>query len=529
MRKSLGILFLLALLLALLCCASASAEVAISFTPENPRLGDYIDVTVTPGREGAQGVRYTLTTPEGTVCDEKDATEHYTASFRPREEAEYTLTATVVYGKKDEESASVTIPVSGVAPVQQGADVVYSQKDGWWHSVIYRPKKPVETLEKGGCAIFSLSHILQRLGFSGEDVLPENLCVKNSRFYIPGRGTDNPGLILQASKDYGFTTQDDLIETEKGVADCLKRGDLLTFMIVTGHIAMADGISKDGQYVHVVDSATGATFERKDRWKTKGHIFYQKEDGSFTEAMSADELPGIRWFFETEDYCGMAYWMDLHYCAHQGMRLVRRDWLQLETEGGLESVGLDYSGAMVTKVIRGQEDASESLRVPTKDLRWNTTGADSPKVAVVSNKKGANLVDGDGKNLERYSKKLTPGTLLTVLDAGEDLCYVFWRDTFCYIATKNVDLLPVHDGSFSSGIVSMNGKTSGTAKVTVRAGTNKKSVKVTEWTIGTPIAIAGKDGSYYLAEGKGRRGWIHEQYVTLEGADTDGQTVDQGE
>ena len=529
MRKSLGILFLLALLLALLCCASASAEVAISFTPENPRLGDYIDVTVTPGREGAQGVRYTLTTPEGTVCDEKDATEHYTASFRPREEAEYTLTATVVYGKKDEESASVTIPVSGVAPVQQGADVVYSQKDGWWHSVIYRPKKPVETLEKGGCAIFSLSHILQRLGFSGEDVLPENLCVKNSRFYIPGRGTDNPGLILQASKDYGFTTQDDLIETEKGVADCLKRGDLLTFMIVTGHIAMADGISKDGQYVHVVDSATGATFERKDRWKTKGHIFYQKEDGSFTEAMSADELPGIRWFFETEDYCGMAYWMDLHYCAHQGMRLVRRDWLQLETEGGLESVGLDYSGAMVTKVIRGQEDASESLRVPTKDLRWNTTGADSPKVAVVSNKKGANLVDGDGKNLERYSKKLTPGTLLTVLDAGEDLCYVFWRDTFCYIATKNVDLLPVHDGSFSSGIVSMNGKTSGTAKVTVRAGTNKKSVKVTEWTIGTPIAIAGKDGSYYLAEGKGRRGWIHEQYVTLEGADTDGQTVEQGE
>ena len=529
MRKSLGILFLLALLLALLCCASASAEVAISFTPENPRLGDYIDVTVTPGREGAQGVRYTLTTPEGTVCDEKDATEHYTASFRPREEAEYTLTATVVYGKKDEESASVTIPVSGVAPVQQGADVVYSQKDGWWHSVIYRPKKPVETLEKGGCAIFSLSHILQRLGFSGEDVLPENLCVKNSRFYIPGRGTDNPGLILQASKDYGFTTQDDLIETEKGVADCLKRGDLLTFMIVTGHIAMADGISKDGQYVHIVDSATGATFERKDRWKTKGHIFYQKEDGSFTEAMSADELPGIRWFFETEDYCGMAYWMDLHYCAHQGMRLVRRDWLQLETEGGLESVGLDYSGAMVTKVIRGQEDASESLRVPTKDLRWNTTGADSPKVAVVSNKKGANLVDGDGKNLERYSKKLTPGTLLTVLDAGEDLCYVFWRDTFCYIATKNVDLLPVHDGSFSSGIVSMKGKTSGTAKVTVRAGTNKKSVKVTEWTIGTPIAIAGKDGSYYLAEGKGRRGWIHEQYVTLEGADTDGQTVDQGE
>ena len=523
MRKTVGILF--TLLLLVFFCVSASAEAEITFAPENPRVGDYVDVTVTPGREGALGVRYTLTTPEGTVCKEKNATEHYTASFRPRTEAEYTLTATVVYGKKDEESVSVTIPVSGTAPTQEGIDVVYSQKDGWWHSVIYRPKKPVETLEKGGCAIFSLSHILQRLGFSGEDVLPENLCVKNSKFYIPGRGTDNPGLITQASKDYSFTTQEDLIETEKGVADCLKRGELLTFMIVTGHIAMADGISEDGKYVHVVDSATGATFERKDRWKTKGHIFRQEKDGSFTEVTSAGQLPGIRWFFETEDYGGMAYWMDLHYCAHQGMRLICRNWLQLETDEGLESVALDYSGAMVTKVIRG----TEAIRVPTRNLHWTTVGADSPQVAVVSNKKGANLLDGDGKNLERYSKKLSPGTILTVLGTDDKLCYVFWKDTFCYIAAKNVELLPAQQETFSSGIISMNGKTSGTAKVTVRTGTKKNSPKVTELTIGTPVAIAEKSGDYYLVEGKGRRGWIHKQYLTLEGEDTDGKTVDQGE
>ncbi len=527
MRKTFLCLSVL-LLAAFLCCASASAEVKISFSPENPAVGDYVDVTVTPEREGALGVRYTLTLGEETVCKEKDATGHYTASFRPRSEGEYTLTATVVYGKKDEESASVTVPVSGSAPAQQGPDVVYSQKDGWWHSVIYRSKKPVETLEKGGCAIFSLSHILQRLGFSGEETLPENLCVKNSRFYIPGRGTDNPGLITQASKDYGFTTQEDLIETERGIADCLKRGDLLTFMIVTGHIAMADGISEDGQYVHIVDSATGATFERKDRWKTKGHIFRQEADGSFTEVLSADELPGIRWFFETEGYGGMAYWMDLHYCAHQGMRLVRKDWLQLDTGNGSESVGLDYTGAIVTKVIRGSGDGSEAVRVPTKDVRWTTVGADGPKIAMVSNKKGANLLDGDGKNLARYSKKLTPGTLLTVLGVEEDLCYVFWKDTFCYISAKNVELLPVHSGSFASGIVSVNGKTAGTAKVTVRAGDRKNSAKVTEWTIGTPVAVAEKSGDYYLAEGKGRRGWIHQQYLTLEGADENGQTVDQG-
>ena len=512
MRKTVGILFPLALLAMLLLCASASAETGITFSPANPSVGDYVDVTVTPGREGAQGVRYTLSLGEETVCREKDATTHYTASFRPRSKGEYTLTATVVYGKKDEETASVTIPVSGTAPGQQGADVVYSQKDGRWHSVIYRSKKPVETLEKGGCAIFSLSHILQRLGFSGEDVLPENLCVKNSRFYIPGRGTDNPGLITQASKDYGFTTQEDLIETERGIVTSLRRGDLLTFSVVLGHIAMADGISEDGKYVHVVDSATGATFERKDRFKTKGHIFYQLEDGSFKEAASADELPGIRWFFETGEYGGMSYWMDLHYCAYRGMRMVRTPWLEAETDSGLQPVSLEYAGALMSRVTVG----GEGVRIPTKDLQWTTDGADSPQLAIITNTKGAYLTDADGKTLERYSNKLNPGAMMPVLGVEDDQYYVFWKDTFCYISRKSVDLLPVYQEAFSTGIVSIDGKTAGTAKVTARTSPKKKAAQVAEWTIGTPVAVVEKSGEHYLVEGKGRRGWIHQKYLTLD-------------
>ena len=44
---------------------SAMERGEITFSPENPRVGDYVDVTVTADREGAQGVRYTLATPEG--------------------------------------------------------------------------------------------------------------------------------------------------------------------------------------------------------------------------------------------------------------------------------------------------------------------------------------------------------------------------------------------------------------------------------------------------------------------------------
>ena len=136
MNRFLKALLCLAVLLLVYAGASARAESTLVFSPENPRVGDYVDVTVRPGRE-AQSVRYELSTPAGVVYKSKaeDLSAHFTASFRPREEAEYTLTAVIVYGKNDTETVSVTVPVSGTAPAQGGTDVVYSPKDGAWHSV----------------------------------------------------------------------------------------------------------------------------------------------------------------------------------------------------------------------------------------------------------------------------------------------------------------------------------------------------------------------------------------------------------
>ncbi len=518
MKRIGRILLCLAAGLLVLAGASAAAEAKLSFQPESPRAGDYVDVTVVPEREGALGVRYELSTPDGVVCKNDKETAHFTASFRPREETVYTLTAVIVYGKKDTETVSVTIPVSGAAPAQEGPDVVYSQKDGWWHKTIYaKTRSRTESLEKGGCAIYSLSHVLQRLGLSGEEVQPAALAAANSRFYIEGRGTDNGGLIDRAAETYGFVTEEEVIRTEREAAYCLRRGDLFSFGIVLGHIAMVDGVSEDGTLVHVVDSAPGATFERKNRFKTKGHIYYQEEDGSFTEAQTADSLPGIRWFFETGEYGGAAYWMDLHYCLtynkHAGMRLIRRPWLKMD---GAAVTALEYAGTMMSRVKTG---SGEAVRVPTAGLSWSTDGADSPQIAIVTNKKGANLTDGDGKTLARYTGKLYPGAMMMVLAVEDDLCYVFWKDTFCYIARKNIDLLPVAQGDFATGIVSMNGKTAGTAKVVVRNSPKAKGARITEWTIGTPVAIVKTEGDFTLVEGKGYRGWIQNKYLTRDAAD----------
>jgi len=508
--------FLLILaLLSTLLCAAALAEPVISFTPAQPKVGEYVDVVVTPGREGAQSVTYTLETDEGVVFA-GEADTHFTTSFRPRVERAHVLKVVVSYGKKDTESAEITIPVSGALPVQEGPEVVYSQKDGWWKNKIYSAKHK-RSLQKAGCAIFALSHALQRLGISGSEVLPDALGTEYTKCYIEERGTDNERLLTLAGEKYGFLTQPELIESEKELAISLQRGDLFSFSIVIGHIALADGISADGTKVHIVDSAPGATWERIKN----GSMYIQEEGGGFTEVKSPDEFPGIRYFFETGEYGGMTYWMDLSYCAKRGMRLIRRPWLTLagEAENADTSpvpdssapalLQLEQLGTEQSTVRRGEEEAYAVL---TKDLLWSN---DPQPIAIITKKGGAPFTDGNGQKISGF-KAVPEGTLLAVLSADKESVYAFYKGAFGFIARKSVDLLPVGEGDFRTGVISVNGKTRGTATVKARASASAKGRTTVEWKIGTPAVILRQEKDFYLIEAKGARGWIHDKYLTID-------------
>ena len=262
--------------LLLLPASAALAESRVTWTPETPRAGDCVDVTVTPERESPQSVTYRLDLGDQKVFAGKED-DHYAVSFRPRKEGTYTLTVTLSWGKKDQEQVKVSIPVRGEAPIQAGSDAVYSQKDGWWKKKSYGSSN----LETAGCGIFTLSHAVQRLGFSGEDVLPDTMGETYDYCLVEG-GTANERLLTNAGLVYDFVTQDELEESPEGIAACLRRGDLFSFSIVKGHIALADGLSEDGTKVHIVDSAPSATFERIKN----GSIWLQEESGSFREILS---------------------------------------------------------------------------------------------------------------------------------------------------------------------------------------------------------------------------------------------------
>ena len=529
---------LLVFLVLLAACSAAAAEMKIICTPKNPRVGDYVDVTVVPDRDGYQEITWELlydgekSITYKPVNNSKETKLRLNASFRPRKECTCTLRITAVYSRKEKEVSEITIPVSGFAPGQEGPEVIYSQKDGWWYKKWYS-KANGRDLQKSACAIFTLSHALQRMGYTDESVLPEALGKTYSYFYRPGEGTNNSGLIAKAAEVYDFTTQNDLMRSVKEITASLKQGDLLTFSIVDGHIALGDALSEDGTKVHIVDSAPGATFERI---RKKGNIFFRNADGTFTQTDNPDEIPGSRWFFETHEYGGMEYWMSIDYCALRGMRMIRKPWLKADPGTGAVGVTVEYAGAMMSKVIRGEE----SWRVPTRDLILTGSEPHAPKVAIVTAKKGTTLKDGAGKTIPGH-KGIRPNALVLVLEAGEDSVYAWWDNTFGYLTPADITLLDAEPEGFATGVIAMNGNTSGTRTVAVHRNPKANSDKLDSWKTGTPVCVAEKKGDFYLLEAKGFRGWVHAKYVILdqpegteasentEGGPDNGQEINKGE
>ena len=536
MKRIAAVLVFLLLLAAL---GAAAGEVTVSVSPENPRVGDYVDVTVTPEREGWKSITWAMTVDgEKSITyknpdKKKGADQHLAVSFRPRKEGSHVLKVTVSYGGKDKETVEITVPVSGDAPAQEGTDVVYSQKDGWWYRKKYSSTRD---LQKAGCAIFTMSHALQRMGYTDENVLPEKIGRRYSYFYREGEGTNNEGLVNSLGTEYDYISQSNLIRSAKEIASSLRQGDYFSFSIVDGHIALCDGISEDGTKLHIVDSAAGATYERI---RFKGNIFYRNEDGTFTEAPTAEDLPGIRWFFETQEYGGMEYWMNIDYCANRGMRLIRRPWLKADLGDGPVTVEPEYVGAIITKV---KQENGAAVRIPTAQLKVTATGA-VPSVALVTAKNGTTLKDGNGKKIAEVSK-IPNRTMMLALSWDEDLIYVWWNGQFGYLLSAEAEVLPVVTEKSRTGLIAKNGSTSGAATVTARLNPKSNSTGLKNWKTGTPVALVETQGSFCLVEAKGLRAWVPEKNIlwdqqdepeeiteeqpTTEGEQDNGQKIDEG-
>ena len=291
-------------------------QVQLSLSQDQLAVGEILDVTVAAWTDYC--CQYTLSSG-GKQLAVSEAGPHFQASFRPRTAGSYLLKVTVT----DENGTSVTEECTFTVETylvreeeeEESAPPIYSQKDGWWADKKYRHSN----LGKSGCAIFALSHALQRLGWQGDEVQPETLAATYSYCLIKEEGTNNTLLINNAGRDFGFVSQTALINDEKRIAALLKNGVMFSFSPARGHIAMVSGISEDGAMVRVVDSAPGATFERI----VNASLYYPLRSGSFRAALSLEDIPGARWYLETEDYGGLEYYLPMSYVAKRGVRLIQ--------------------------------------------------------------------------------------------------------------------------------------------------------------------------------------------------------------
>ncbi len=483
----------LLLFLLLLLGSRALGEVSVTLSPETARKGDVVRVEVQAG-ENAESVTYELSVDGEKVFSGKED-EHFSAAFRPRREGNYTLHVTVRRGKKETEEASASILIRGEAEVQAGPEVIYSQKDGWWKDKAYSKNE----LQKAGCAIFTLSHALQRMGWTGEDVLPENLAVTYRSCYTQG-GTANARLITRASEVYGYSTRSELLEDQKSISSALKDGDMFSFSIVIGHIALVSGLDESGTKVRVVDSAPGATFERIK----KGSIYYLQE-GKFIEAASPEELPGAVYYLETATWGGMEYYMDLSYVARRGVRLIRPGWMYMNTDEGRITVFPVTVGTALCTVKTGGEERE----VPTASLHWQTGENARQQLAVVTGKSGAKMTNEEGKKIAGV-----PGcSVVLVLSAEENRVRCAWGEDRGYLSLKDVELLEPGE-NVRTGQISVNGNTSGRAEVRMRMSASVKSRTMAQWKTGTRVAIIREEGDFVLVEAKGLRLWVQKEYLT---------------
>ena len=285
-------------------------EVTLALSADTLLIGEVLDATA--GVWSTHSIQWQVAR-EDKVLFTSPTGSHLTASFRPREAGQYRLTVTVT------DDAQLTVSASAEFTVTEGEAInalslPYSQRDGWWEDKAYRKS----TLSHSGCAIFTLSHALQEMGFDGEDIRPEALA-KTYALCLTSEGTNNERLINESSAVYGFSSQRKLITDEKAITTALQGNTLFTFSIVRGHIALADNLSEDGTMVHILDSAPSATY---DRINGSG-LYVQTRSGSFRAVRSLEEIEGARWYPETDGYGGLSYYLPLSYIAKRGVRLIQ--------------------------------------------------------------------------------------------------------------------------------------------------------------------------------------------------------------
>ena len=289
--------------------ATEPVYVRVDVSRDSLALGQELDVTLSCREEAACRIR--VSRDGKTVMKERELTSRV-FSYRPRETGVYQMEVIVCEPGGGTIGREIRFTVDAAAQEGEGF-VLYSQKDGWWLDKKYSRSN----LDQSGCALFTLSHALSLLGLDSPKSEPAVLG-KDYAAYLAESGTVTANLLAAASREFGFKTEKEKIGDAQRIAQLFDEGAVFSFAIVNGHIALAAGLSEDGTKVRVIDSAPSATMERIEN----AFMYLPDEQGGWRAITSLWDVPGAKYYPETDQFCGMEYYLDLSYVASRGVRLI---------------------------------------------------------------------------------------------------------------------------------------------------------------------------------------------------------------
>ena len=178
---------------------------------------------------------------------------------------------------------------------------------------------------------------------------------------------------------------------------------------------------------------------------------------------------------------------------------------------GDEAVQLLRLGVASSAVIVNGEEKG----IPTSELDFGSTAEKEKQVAVIhAPKTGKCTLRAKASDSSKALQKCKAGTVVMVLEYGRNWCKISDNGNVGYVQTG---CLKWYDAETEgTGLLSYNGRTTGSTTINVRNTPSGDSAKVAEWKTGTEVEVFGLEKGWYEIEYNGIHGFVMEKFLTVE-------------
>lgn len=177
---------------------------------------------------------------------------------------------------------------------------------------------------------------------------------------------------------------------------------------------------------------------------------------------------------------------------------------------GDEPVQLVRLGVATSTVLLNGEEKE----VLTIELDFGSKAEKEKQVAVIhAPKSGTCTLRAKASDNGKMLKKCKAGTVVMVLESGAQWSKICYKDTVGYVLTGCLKWYD--DKTEGTGLLSYNGRTTGSTTINVRNAPAGDSAKIAEWATGTEVEVFGLEKGWYEIEYKGIHGFVMEKFLTI--------------